>query len=314
MRPFTSGLLLAVLALGAACSPPRVEAPPTAPSLSDPSDVMPADLDVVLRVDVARCKATLGLIPELLASEIAMQLPSAPGDEPTRDHVFAWVARADTLWLGLRPGSRPETSDGVLILRGDFSAIVPTRLEGAPAWGLVRDLGGAVRRYERAPTLRSAPAVLYTRLPERLVLGSLVEIDALGRTVEQGQAGSDLRAPESGLLSVALRVPGLEGVWRRRWPELARFIDGAERAEASVEQSGAKFRVHADLRYAEADRAASVGESASKLIRSLAEAGPAWAKDIRVEVVERHVSLDWEIDRADLDRLLLGSASSKSRK
>ena len=56
--PWLCAALLLALALG--CAQPRVEAPPPAPAPLSPEDAIPADLDVALRLDVARMRRALG--------------------------------------------------------------------------------------------------------------------------------------------------------------------------------------------------------------------------------------------------------------
>ena len=68
-------LALALSALACASRPP----PPPAPSLTSPADALPADLDLVVRVDLEKVRTALGPAGIELMRRGTGALPSDPG-------------------------------------------------------------------------------------------------------------------------------------------------------------------------------------------------------------------------------------------
>ncbi len=298
---FALGLLVA------ACSSERAIAPPpAAPQLDEPQVAIPADLDLVLRADLKRIRAALGM--DAAAPLLEGLSQRAPRDEP--DGATAELGRklllaADTIWVGVRPGLAAELTDSVVILRGDFRALVPSELGGEPPWGPAEDLGGAVRRFTRpAPRLRSSPAVLYVAGSELAVLGSFAEIDALERSLEQGHRDAALRAPEHGLVSVAMRVPPLRRALAARSPTLARLIDGVRTLEGSADHDGVKLRLRVDLALEDAERARALSAGLERLRSALASPARPWLERAEVKVLAQDVALTLDLSSDELKQVV----------
>jgi hypothetical protein len=142
-----------------ACSPlPPAEPPPPpeAPLLGDPASVIPADLDLVARVDLRRLRDALGGAFDSLFEQVMERAPSGERDAATGRLLLTLLLKADTVWLGARPGFSAEQTDSVLVLRGAFSQLVPHAIGGDPAWQRPERLGGGVLRFERPTRKRAA--------------------------------------------------------------------------------------------------------------------------------------------------------------
>src|SRR6185503_14797055 len=161
------GALVCAALLAAACSRPPAP-PPAAPATTRPADAIPADLDVVVRVDLARIRGALG--PTLYA---ALRDAAARSGDPVTSSA---LEHADAVWIGLRPGSDAEHSDDVVVLSGNFADLDPRALGH---FGPAMDLGAGWRRWDLAekPRARLLPARLYARRSELLVAASTAEID-----------------------------------------------------------------------------------------------------------------------------------------
>jgi len=287
---------LATCALGAgvACTAPLppVPPPPRAPVLEEPALSIPGDLDLVIRVDLARLRDLFGLAFEAALDEMLARAPGAAADGDTGRLLLRVLSRADTVWLGARPGLSPELTDNVLVARGRFAGIVPDAIGGDPPWDRPERLGGGVLRYERrAPELRATPAVMYLREPDRIVIGSTAEIDALELTLERAEGQPPLRAPEAGIVALAARVPELSQKLRSRAPTLTRLLDGAERLSCAIDRRGDELELVLELVYGGPARAAEVAVPLEQVLGRLADSGFRFLERVRVEPAGSSVTL-----------------------
>src|SRR6185503_2887268 len=134
-------LLLGLSALGA-CGPKALPAPPPAPSVTSASELIPADMDVVARMDWGRVKGALGsLALSALSREV---LANSRAGRDTDELVVASLLVADQVYLGYRPSPLLMPLDRVLAVQGHFEPL--TR---APAgFSAAVDLGGDFRYWD----------------------------------------------------------------------------------------------------------------------------------------------------------------------
>lgn len=289
------------LGAGSACGGRPIAPPPAAPVVDEPGLLVPADLDLVLRLDLARWRAVLGLEGSALLEQLARRAPVDEPDRETAQLALSWLARADTAWIGVRPGLAPELTDSVVVLRGNFRDLVPSRLGGAPAWSRPMDLGGSVLRFERtAPKLRAAPAVIYLRGADLAVIGSEAEVDALELGFSGGREDSNLRVPESGLIALAARLEPLRRKLSARAPLLSRLLEGADALEASLDRDGDRFRVRMELAFATSGQARDVATALASLSERLSAVGREWFSRVQVDALERALALRLELSDREL--------------
>src|SRR5688572_6016143 len=105
-------LLLAAGGLALGCGPKPLRAPPPAPPVSSASDLLPADLDVVVRLDLAQVKAALGSLALATLSREAL----ARGGQGEDELVVASLLEADVVYLAYRPSRLLLPLDRVLSL------------------------------------------------------------------------------------------------------------------------------------------------------------------------------------------------------
>jgi hypothetical protein len=282
------GLFAGLLLLGAAagCAPERIP-PPSAPRpvLERPAEAIPADLDLVIRIDFARVKSALG---EEMLRALAAQSPRA-GDAASEKLLVDAIARADTVWVALRPAEDLEASDNVIVLRGRFADIDPLKYGGEPRWRGPVDLGAAVRRYERtAPPLRSAPARIYVRLPDLMVFASAAEIDSVERVIEHGADDPRLDPPEKGALALEGRIGRLSESIAERSPAAARLLARARRLRAHVDLEGGGVQGELEVEFELEEQARRAADATALFARALAETGGTASRIVaalRVEAV-----------------------------
>jgi hypothetical protein len=273
--------------------------------LNEPALVLPADLDLVLRLDLTRLRAALGIDADALLRKLSESAPSDEPDADTSRTLLALLAHAETLWIAVRPGLSAELTDGVIALRGDFRNVIPSSLGGVPRWSHARDLGGGLLRFEREPPrMRAAPAVMYLRLPDVVVVGSEAEVDALERSVEAGNADAALRAPESGLIAAAARLGSLRRRLAERAPTLSRYVEGAERLEGSFDRQGELFKLRVDVRFETADQVTTLATELKRLQESVRAEGHAWVDHFAFEPLQENLAVRLELRPDELAMLV----------
>jgi hypothetical protein len=289
-------LLSGLLAL-AGCGPRRLSPPPSAPRVSTAAELVPADLDVVARLDLARMKAALGgLTSELLSRDVLSRAAGDDGDEPDA-LIIESLLGAELVYLGYRPNEQLLPLDRVLALEGRFE-----RLATPPGFSAAIDVGADVRYWERRPgtkpLARSGVARIYAAGERVRAFVSEAEIDAVERTLRGLSGARRLTPPEEGSLSLALRPRRLgrltHGVLRELLEEAKTFD-----AVIDLESDGGKLRLTLVMAEpAHAERLAQAGKDV--LGRALGER----AERARLDVVAESVTLSLKANRAELGRAL----------
>ena len=246
-----------------------IEKPPAAPAANvvRPAVYVPADLDLVLRLDVRRYRETMGADPELSLEKIweSFGLYSKAPTQATPWLVSA-LKSTDTLWLGCRV-SPDGCRDFVFVLRGRFAS-------SRAGYGFgpeknKRDLGGGWLSLDLESPERTSAARLYWRPPELAILVSLAEIDSAERSVEQSQDRTQLEPSETGLLSLVARSQALALILRNRSPKGAEWLGQSERGEIRFEPSPGGTDATFTVSFRDASQAQKSAEAFQILILAL---------------------------------------------
>lgn len=290
--------MAALCATLVACSAPRIPPPAApAPTAGNPQDAIPGDLDVVVRVDLARMRDALG------KSALDLLSKRAPGEGEGK--LFdAALAHADTLWLAFRPAKHLETTDNVIVLSGHFASIEPRALG---PWGPATDLGAGWRVLDR-PMMksRSAPVRVYLRGDELIVLASTAEVDAVGRSVEQGAGDAHPDPPAKGAISVAARLPPIAALIAADSPKAARLLRQGQTLSASADIGATGLTAELDLVFDDAEIAKRTAAAAGLLARAMSDQGGAAGRVaalLHIESVADTVVVKLELDPAQLEAL-----------
>lgn len=236
-----AAVLLAPVACGGSLPPP-----PAAPSLDHPASAIPSDLDVALRVDLARARHVFG--PGVTDS-VRVEIVDEHEDPGTARLLARAIEKADAVWVAFRPGHSARLTDNVIVLRGDFRSVDPLG-DARAGWSHPADLGGGYFLFDRPrPSRRSAPARVYAFADERLVLVSEAEIDSVERAVEYRAGGARVEPPDRGLVSVSARPGPLAGLLSAEFPAVATVLDEARSLEgyADVGEDGLRGNVEAEF-------------------------------------------------------------------
>jgi hypothetical protein len=278
----------------AACGPKALPPLPPAPALTSASELIPADLDVVVRLDLARVKAALGATAlSALAHEV---LARDSGPEPD-ELVVSSLLTAEQVYLAYRPSPLWTPLDRVLALQGRFEQLVrpPTGFSGA------LDLGRDLRYWDAKapPATRGGVARIYA-LGERVrAFVSEAELDAVERTLDGLASPRRLEPPEEGTLSLAAR-PRLLGRLAGNGTLRDLLVDAkALHAVAELEADGVRLKL--ELLLAGSEQATQL-TSAGKLV--LARALGDVALDVTLKAESERVVLSARFTRAQLAPLL----------
>lgn len=255
---------LVALALLAACaSATKREVAAVGPRPLSARELLSADLDFVVRADMARLRAT----PEF--PRLAERLPGAGGPAMLRK-LRRWVGRASAIEFGGRLFADGFQGDGTLVIEGDGADEAP-EAEFRPIASSRPD----VRLFERfdfgaprEPAAARAESVLEAHCSGGgIVLASAAEADAVLRIVRDGPDAARLEPPAHGMFSFVGRLPGGDVTARGKdvWRKLAR---GLQKFGGSVELIDG-IEAEVDLDYASADDASEALAVARDLVARL---------------------------------------------
>ena len=305
------GRLLLVLGalLGFACRPERIGPPPSAPRPGTvrAADAIPADLDLVVRLDLHKIRDTLGGPAMTALSERAVQgLRGA--DSATDALLLGALEQTDTLWLGVRPTRTLSAADSVWVMSGRFPHFDPHRAESTPRFGPPLDLGGDLRRYDRAhPAVRSAPARIYVHGDDLLISLSEAEIDSVERSFEEQRGAPPLEPAEKGVFSLVARPQVLPLSLFAGVESVRRLLRSAHRLELNADLTGSGLDATLALKFEDAAAAEQVAQALTEM-RDALRAGPGrlaqFAARIKVGNAGQYVSLQLLVGRDELSELV----------
>lgn len=250
-----------------ACAPNRPTLPlaRTAPSGHSAAEILPADLDVVLWLDVARLRGLWSVKPD---RQIVRVLAEYGLFAATSDAEAAfWLAlleQSSRWWIGCRP-TRDGCRDIVVFARGRFDRHDP--LSVLPDTSLPLDLGAGWFRYSRKVRVgRQQPARIYVAPPDRIVVVSPAEVDAVERTLERGQNDPTSQAVEErGLFSMALRPVAMARIIEYRAPAAARLLREARVVRLWLDADAQALRLSVSVGFSDHERAELAREAFSIL-------------------------------------------------
>jgi len=189
-----------------------------------PTDVLPADLDLVVRIDLERMRAGIG--PTTADALSKRALAQAAGERELAEA----MACADAVWIGTRAAAI-DTGDRVVVIEG--KECVPDLPRSR--WEKVRSGNGRLAIFDRKGEAPRAGTARIMNLGNRAtVFVSPVELDSVKRVLDNGPDEKRANPRTEGLVSVDLRPrplpPGLAG----RYPSIAAVLAGIERVRGTA--------------------------------------------------------------------------------
>ncbi|MBK8255085.1 MAG: hypothetical protein IPK82_20795 [Polyangiaceae bacterium] len=250
--------------VGACASVPtpqkKGERPPQLSKELAATDLLPADLDVVLRIDVARIKAGLGpAFAESLAERAA---------EQSRDGFIAEaMSRADAVWIGLRLADI-DAGDRVLIAEGKTGEIhlEPSEWAEVKAGATIED----VHILDRKGTLSRASTGRIVVAKDRLIaFVSPAEVDAVSRLLKNGADEGHGDPAATGLVSMDVRGHRLPPALEKKYPSIGAVIAGISKIRGSAAMGDSAVNVNVEV-YARSEPDAERAEKFLVTVRDAA--------------------------------------------
>jgi hypothetical protein len=268
---------------------------------------MPADLDLVVRLDLRRIRDTLGAPAMTAISEQAVH--GLHGEDRATDALLLSALKGtDTLWLGLRPTRSLEAADSVFVMSGHFPSFDPHQAKSTPRFAAPIDLGGDLRRFDREhPPSRSAPARIYVHSDDLVVSLSEAEIDSVERSLEEQRGARALEPAEKGVLSAVARPRVLPADLFAGSDALRRVAQRAERLELNADLTAAGVDATLALRFEDATAAEHVAKALSE-VRDALQSSPGrlgkLAARLKVSNAAEYVTLQLAVERDELADLV----------
>ncbi len=242
-------------------APPRSTTPPRRDAhVVDIASLLPADVDVVARVDLQRAR-TLGVVDDVLA-----WLRGARLSDQMLEMIGPCLGRSSVVTIAARLG--PGGLDGDVLVRFRMhvqaSADAPCAANG---WKHTGDAGGAaVYEPTDAERRRNAPAMMLADRQGEVIVVTPGQIDSVLRLVRDGPDVDPPVPPADGLVGLAARVDEsrLPATWRDKAPTLTAIAAGLSTLTLRVDL-GEHTTAHATLVYADA-RAADAASATLKRV------------------------------------------------
>jgi hypothetical protein len=204
----------------------------------DATELLPGDLDLVVRVDLSKIRAGLGRDSARELVDRAIEDAGASGA------VARALGAADVVWLGIRVADF-EHGDRVMVVRSGKAAREPDK----PNWTRYQDVVRGVVRYDaRVAPARSGTEHIFRVGKRDTVFVSPVEALSVERVLTRGPDAERGEPEERGLISLDYRARKLSPEMQDRFPSLAAIVAGIERLRAQLDLSGGDLALEARIR------------------------------------------------------------------
>lgn len=270
-------------------------------------ELIPADLDLVVRIDLARARASLG-------PDISQDLLTEAADRTRADaSIRAALAEAEVAWLATRVADA-EAGDRVFAVRLERRRRVEGEEAAKPrltpdniAWKKLEGEAGVLRYGTRRERLdRGQTERVYLLDDKAAIFATPVEVPAVDRVLADGPDAARGRPEARGLFSLDYRASRLSPEMVRAFPNLAKLWRGIRSMSAVVDDRGDGLELEGRIR-CESPRAA---EDILRFLTAIKEGsadtdyGPLMA-ELELSRTASSVAVRWPWQRGILRELLL---------
>jgi hypothetical protein len=216
---------------------PEGSAAPAA-TVFEATDLIPQDLDLVVRVNLAKVRDSLGPEPSQELMDRAFE------DRKAEGIVHQALAEADAVWVGLRLADL-DAGDRVMVVRAHRKPVKPDPI----AWTSGGAAIAGVQHFDpKVPPARSGTGRIFRVGARDAVFVSPVEVMSVDRVMRRGP-DPDRGQPEArGLLSLDYRARRLSPGLENRFPSLSSLVAGVERINATVAVTGRQLDLEGRIR------------------------------------------------------------------
>ncbi len=263
----------------ASAAAPRPVAPGT--------DLIPADLDLVVRIDMALIRGNLG------AQSSADLSARAFGHTGPEGIVREALGSAQVVWLAVRVADF-HSGDRVMIVRSRTPQVVPDPI----AWRQIESANPSLRIFDAIePPPRDGTARIALLGQRVTVFVSPVELDAVDRVLRVGPDHGRGQPEATGLLSLDWRPRGFSPALVDRFPSLASLIAGVVRVNGRVDVTGGRLVLEGRISCRHARAATKVAlflKTITQTGRQSERYGQLLA-DLQVKSAENIVRIRWPV-------------------
>lgn len=201
------------------------------------ADALPRDLDLVVRVDVARMRSQLGPVTAAALSARAI-------DRTDDDLLLGAMSQGDVVWLGLRVSDLTR-GDRVIVVEGRFAGFEPD----PTIWSRSTWSPSGARIFDRIDASARGTTSRIILLHDRaLAFVTSVEVDSVARVLRAGPDKDRGDPSAEGLLSLDLRRCQLPAELEQRFASLGALARGLGQVRATANLDDEGLRVDAELR------------------------------------------------------------------
>lgn len=296
MRPLAIAAVLTLVACGGADKPGAGRKIPGAPRVDrelTPTDVIPADLDLVVRLDIGRLRSGIG---SAAADALAKQAIRAGADPELAEAMSC----AEVVWIAAR-AAEIETGDRVIVVEG--KSCVPELARSR--WETVRSGNARLRIFDRKGSAPRAGTARIMNLGNRATaFVSPVELDSVKRVLDAGPDAQRGNPRAEGLVSADVRPRPLSPRLAKKYPSIAAVLSGVERVRGTAVLVEDGLKLDAEV----LARSPAGAQKAAKFLDAVRESlkggrfGDA-VKGAKVEVVDKTVQVKVTVPA----KLLLGA-------
>lgn len=248
----------------------------------DPGDLLPADLDLVVRVDLGRLRGGLG------AASIDLLAARLPGESMLK----GILARADAVTVGLRADDL-EAGDRIIIVEGAGIDISPDPSLFAPAPPLVEQ----VKVWDATSETGDRAAIARVMLIEQraVVFVTALEVDATTRVLRAGADEQRGQPFAEGLVSADWRPQPLRPRLAKKFPSIASVLRGIARVRATANVDGDALVIRGEITGTSPASAARAAKFVSLLRDNAGEGDASLLRQLAVEPAGGSVHVVWSI-------------------
>jgi hypothetical protein len=200
----------------------RVELPAFDRSL-DPAEIFPVDLDLVVRLDVARMRSSIG---PAAASAMAARAAREAGDDVLR----AALACAEVVWLAARVGDL-DAGDHVVVVEGPSCTPELDRAR----WRPEPSRNKSVKIFDRVdPARRTGTSRILVLGDHATAFVSPMEMDSVARVLADGPDARRGNPVAEGVVSADVRAGRLPPSLEQKYPSIAAIVAGLERIRGTA--------------------------------------------------------------------------------
>jgi hypothetical protein len=263
----------------------------------EPAEVIPGDLDLVVRVDMGRMRSGIG---ESATTELLGRAAAEEGEDWLRDA----IGRADVIWVALRLADI-VSGDRIIVAEGRLGTSKPDLTQWVPAPSVVGD----VAIYDRkSPASRASTARVVAIGDRALAFVTPVEVASVERVLVEGPDEKRGDPPAEGVISADLRARRLPPALELRFPSIASIVAGISRIRATAVLVDEGAKVEAEI----VARSSGAAERTLKFLTALRDnvEDPRYAEAIgavKLELVGTIVRLRWVVPA----KMLLGLLSAR---